>query len=282
MTEHPEKDIASLLSLLDDEDESIAVYAMGELLDRESRLGNMLGILQESPDPLLRRRVHQLQAAITLRQRRRRFQTLLNMPDFDLKQGLIEAHLQWFDNDSRPDIEKRWTLFFASANNGEAVPRLADLARQMRKCGMTAVPESAMIPENYCIGTVLENRTGAASLLCAAGWVMLGDPSVRAVRVLGEFGLLDGDRKLLLPQKDWQLSSVSGTEQWEYWDRRSLLKFISFMLFSHAVTSDSFRYIQTIGQALSGGPDGMLPETLPYPYCSNAEPDSPEEPAPEH
>ena len=266
MNFHPDKDIDNLLDLLDDEDESIAVYAMGELLDREDRLGGVLGMLQEHPDGRLRRRVHQLEAAITLRRRRRRFRELLGRPDFDLKQGLVEVHLQWFDNDSRPDLERRWAVFFDAVGGGSPVPDLTTLGARMRRYGMTAAAESVMQPENYCIGTVLDHRQGAASLLCAAGLVLLGRPEVRAVRTLGEFAIRDGG-DLLLPLHDWETVRAGSPGGEEFWDRRSLLKFTSFMLFGHAVASDSFRYIQTIGQALAGGPDGELPETLPYPYC---------------
>ena len=272
MNIHPDKDVDNLLDLLDDEDESIAVYAMGELLDREDRLGGVLGYLQEQPNGRLRKRVHQLQAAITLRRRRRRFRELLGRPDFDLKQGLLEVHLQWFDNDSRPDLERRWAEFYDAVGGGSPVPDLATLGARMRKFGMAAVPESVMQPENYCIGTVLDHHQGAASLLCAAGMVLLDRPDVRVVRALGEFALRDGEG-MLLPLRDWEIVRAGSPAGEEFWDRRSLLKFASFMLFGHAVASDSFRYIQTIGQALSGVPDGELPEALPYPYCP-AEEDS--------
>lgn len=270
---HPDKDIDSLLNLLDDEDDAVAVYAMGELLDREARLGDALGLLQEFPDARLRKRVHQLQAAITLRNRRRRFRVMLEQPDFQLKQGLIEVHLQWFDNDSRPELEKRWTMFFASAGNGEPLRGLDAVSSWMRKYGMNAQPESAGVPEHYCIGTVLDGHQGASSLLCALGACLLDDPAVQVVRVLGEFALQDGSGMLLLPQRDWRLEAAPAVEC-EKWDDRALVKFISHMLFSHAVVSDSFRYIQTIGQALSGVPDGILPETFPYPYRAAEEPDA--------
>ena len=276
---HPDTDIDSLLNLLDDEDEAVAVYAMGELLDREQQLGDVLGWLQELPNALLRKRVHQLQAAITLRNRRRRFRTMLAQPDFQLKQGLIEVHLQWFDNDSRPELEKRWTMFYASAGNGVPLDSLEGLSGWMRKCGMTALPESVTLPENYCIGTVLDNRQGAASLLCAMGYLLLDDPGVQIVRVWGEFALLDGAGRLLLPLHDWRIEEAGAAADYEQWDGRSLVKFASHMLFSHAVSSDSFRYIQTIGQALSGVPDGTLPETLPYPYRAAEEDAGSEDPA---
>lgn len=263
---HPDKDIDSLLNLLDDEDDAVAVYAMGELLDREQKLGDVLGVLQELPDARLRKRVHQLQAAITLRNRRRRFRAMLEQPDFQLKQGLIEVHLQWFDNDSRPELEKRWALFFSSAGNGVPLESLESISSWMRKCGMMAQAESTMIPEYYCIGTVLDGCQGAASLLCAVSLLLLSDPSAQVVRVLGEFALRDSQGRFLMPLRDWRIEDAGSAVEYESWDARSLVKFISHMLFSHAVASDSFRYIQTIGQALTGVPDGVLPETLPYPY----------------
>ena len=270
---HPDKDIDSLLNLLDDEDDAVAVYAMGELLDREQHLGDVLGVLQEFPDARLRKRVHQLQAAITLRNRRRRFRTMLDQPDFQLKQGLIEVHLQWFDNDSRPELEKRWALFFSMAGNGMPLDSLEGIRSWMRKYGMSAQAESTAVPEHYCIGTVLDGRQGAASLLCAVGLLLLEDPSAQIVRVLGDFALRDSRGRFLMPLRDGRIEEAGPSVEYEPWDARSLVKFTSHMLFSHAVASDSFRYIQTIGQALSGVPDGMLPETLPYPYQA-AEEDS--------
>ncbi len=270
---HPDTGIDSLLDLLDDEDESIAVYAMGELLDREAQLGDALGALQESGSPLLRRRIHQLQAAITLRRRRRRFREFLKQPEIDLKQGLFDVHLQWFDNDSRPDIERRWAKFFVAAGGGSPLRALTRLSSWMRKYGMTAVQESSMQPENYCIGTVLENRQGASSLLCAAGMVLLQNPEIRTVRMLGEFALADSEHRILLPLRDWQVLPLNGTGTETGWPPVALLKYLSGMLFNHAVISDSFRYVQTISQALTGISDGELPETLPYPYRATEDPD---------
>ena len=277
MRYHPDRDIDSLLNLLDDEDDAVAVYAMGELLDREDRLGDVLGFLQESPVARMRKRVHQLQAAITLRNRRRRFRALLEHPDFSLKQGLIEVHLQWYDNDSRPELERRWASFFVSAGNGEPLSGLDAVSAWMRKYGMGAQSESTAQPENYCLGTVLDSHQGAASLLCAVGWLLLEDPEIQIVRVLGDFALQDRFGRLLLPLHDWRIEENGAAVECEKWDARALVKFASHMLFSHAVGSDSFRYIQTIGQALSGVPDGTLPETLPYPYQA-AEEEGPGEP----
>jgi hypothetical protein len=108
---------------------------------------------------------------------------------------LIEVHLQWFDNDSKPELEKRWAVFLASAGNGNPLDSLEAVSIWMRKYGMTAQPESALIPENYCVGTVLDSRQGAASLVCAIGLLLLDDPGVQVVRVLGDFALQDAARR---------------------------------------------------------------------------------------
>ena len=184
MARSPE--IGYLLSLLDDEDESIAVDAMAELLQREDELGDALAELQESPNPLFRRRGHQLQAAITLRRRRREFIRKLRAPRVNLIDGLIDVHLQWYDNDSRPELESLWNDFRLDAARCP-LHTLEELAYFMRKSGFAAQPETTLRPENYCLGPILENHTGSAALLAAIAAEAAAAP-FRMVRVMGDFG----------------------------------------------------------------------------------------------
>ena len=271
MARNPE--INSLLSLLDDEDESVAVNAMAELLNREAELGEALAELQESSHPLLRRRSHQLQAAITLRRRRREFIRKLQAPRVDLIDGLIDVHLQWYDNDSRPELESLWSDFRQEAARCP-LHTLEELAYFMRKSGFTAQPETTLRPENYCIGPILENHTGSAALLAAIAGAITPAP-FRMVRVMGDFALYDGEGRLLVPAHDWQLCPAPGIGLCEFWDPRMLLRYASLTLFSCAVNSDSFRYVLTIAQALSGTTGDETLDYLPYPYCpADEEPES--------
>lgn len=258
--------LESLISLLDDEDETVAVNVMAELLNRESELGELLAELQEGDNPLARRRAHQLQAAITLRRRRRAFAAKLEAQKVDLIDGLIDVHLQWFDNDSRPGLVQLWTDFKLEA---QRFPQktLENLSYFMRKSGFSAVPESTMHPEYYCLGPVLENGIGAGSIL--AGLLLeIADPAfkLQLVRVMGEFAVYDGDGRLLLPGRNFQVCAAPGIEHCDFWDRRMLLRFASTTLFSAAVNSDSFRYILTIAQALSGTEGDESLDYMPYPY----------------
>src|SRR5574344_1799535 len=181
--------IASLLSLLDDEDERVAVSAMAELLYRENELGGALAELQESPNPLVRRRTHQLQAALTLRRRRCEFRRKLDARQVDVIDGLIDVHLQWFDNDSRPELEDLWTKFSDEAHKCP-LGTLEELAYFLRKQGFRPQPETTMHPEWYCIGPALENHIGAASLLAGiAVAITAPEAEMKLVRVLGEFAV---------------------------------------------------------------------------------------------
>ena len=277
----PNRELKNLISLLDDPDERVAVVAMGELLYRESELGEALAELQESSNPLLRRRAHQLQAAITLRQRRRGFLDLLYSPELRLIDGLIEVHLQWFDNDSRPALVKLWQRFRDEAA-GKLIRSLEELAYFLRKYGLQAVPESTLAPENYCLGSVLDQKLGATSVVAAIG-LELGAESglaLQLVRVFGDFALLDAAGRLLFPGRNYQLESAPGQVNCEVWEIRRLLNYASLQLLSYAVNSDSFRYIQTIGQALSGADDGEPLDFLPYPYYPTEEEESREENTP--
>ena len=91
---------------------------------------------------------------------------------------------------------------------------------------------------------------------------------VRVIRLLGEFALVDGEGKILTPKSGWQLIQQAQTQGWDFWDNQKILKLASSMLFLFAVSSDSFRYITTIGESLIqlAGDDDV--DFLPYPYTT--------------
>ena len=122
----------------------------------------------------------------------------------------------------------------------------------------------AEIHTNNIEYTMLENNIGSAALLTgmAQELARLCGLETRVVQLLGDFALLDGDGNVLFPIRDWGLMRGVGVENCEFWEPRTLLRYLSAMLFSHAVTSDSFRYIQTIGQALAALPEILRKNTF--------------------
>ena len=128
-----DREYKSLLTLLDDESDQAASLAMAELLRRdETKLEPVLRKLQESANPRLRKRIHQLQSAIFLRRRRKVFTDRLSRPDINLLEGLFQIHLLWFDNDSPQSLRKQWKSLLAEAERF-APDTLESLGMFMRK-----------------------------------------------------------------------------------------------------------------------------------------------------
>jgi len=258
-------DLQHLASLLDDEDDAVAANAMAELLLREDELGTLPAELQECTDPLIRRRAHQLQVALTMRRRRRDFARLIRSGSVDFACGLVELHLLWFDNDSRPEVAEALNDFLKKCASRPAVT-LNDIAYQMRRAELAAECETTLRPENYCIGTILGNRVGSAALLCGLARFSAFQPELfRVVRILGDFALYDGSQ-ILIPGRDWLIAPAPEAEKMEFWEPCRLLALGANILFGSAVNSDSFRYVLTIAQAISGDNDDYMLDYLPYPY----------------
>lgn len=271
MAETPEqlrRKLENLASLLDDSDDAIAGKAIASLLEYEDDLGDLPSRLQEDPDPLVRKRAHQLQAAMHFRYHRRMFHRLLQEDEPDFRTGMALLHLLWFDKDNQVDVYGAIDEFIAEIRRRE-FSTLGEIGFYLRKLGFHAVPETPSRPESFCAGMVLEDCCGADSLLAGMVAAFIDLPGLSVVRCNGKFGLYCGASEVLYALDGWRLSPAPAQEQMEFWDSRMILRFCGSMLFSAAVYSDSFRYILTIAQALSGDRgDGIMKE-LPYPYGSS-------------
>ena len=259
-------DLEKLSLLLDDEDEEVAVNVIAALLDRQDELGDLPARLQESSNELVRRRAHQLQSAITFRKRRQEFAALLETENVDFFAGLILLHLLWFDRDSQVSVASELDKFIAESRRRPLLS-LDDARAFMCRMGFAAELESTIHPENYCIGTVLFHRAGAASLLMGLLKSLMLDPEkFHIVRFCNEFALFDGENTILLGQGDWRVCRISSVDDLELFSLRDVLHCAGNMLFSSAVNSDSFRYVLTIAQSLTATQDDSVLQALPYPY----------------
>ncbi len=258
-----------LLGLLDDPSETVGTGAMAGLLQHEAELLPLLAELQEADNPLLRKRVHQLQAILTVRERRRRFLSLLQSRRVDLLEGMVEVHLLWFDNDSRPALFELFQSFLDVASNNR-IKTIEDLGSFMLRSGFNVPPAGELTdPENYCIGTILEDRIGADIMLCVIALLVGAEAGLELglVRVMGNFAVLNVAGVMICPTNDWAVDRASKLKNGDFWnDPAAILKYASLMLFLYAVGSDSFRYIHTIGHSLSGVDEQSGLDFLPYPY----------------
>ena len=251
--------------MLDDPDENIGVNLLAQLLCRADELGDLPGFLQEAPDPVVRRRGHQLQAALTMRARRIRFHERINSPAPELPAGLIELHLLWYDRDSQTEIADI-VAGFVRDFRAAGIRTLEDIEFFMRRKNFLPENESVIKVENYCIGTVIERRTGAASLLMALAAELAGQEKFQLVRSMDQFAIFDRQKHILTGNGTWNLCKAPDLRSMELWNSRMVLQFIASTLLSCAVNSDSYRYIMSIAQAMSDAPPEEIFPHFPYPF----------------
>ena len=102
MTEKEE--LKHLLSLLDDESDSVAVPVLAALLEHHTDLYPYLAKLQEHKNPAVRRRVHQLQSILIIRERRYNMLEKIENSELSFPEYLLELHLQLQRKDLRPHL----------------------------------------------------------------------------------------------------------------------------------------------------------------------------------
>lgn len=268
----PSPVVMQLAAMLDDRDEEVAVNIMAQLLAREEELGELPALLQENPDPLIRRRAHLLQNAMTMRYRRREFFAALNDSELDgggFFSALTALHLLWYDKDQADEVAGDVVKFLQEAEKF-TFDSLEDVELFMRKKLFLPENETTIRPEIFCIGTVLYQHCGATSLLMGIAHALLSNEErFKIVRVNGQFGLLDeACSQLLSGNGSWRLTEFSGNA--EYWNSRQLLRYLAVTLLSCAVNSDSYRYVMSITQALTGDESEYVFDDFPYPFCSSA------------
>ena len=262
-------DLRRLAGMLDDPNENVAAGVMAELLRHGDELLAVLAELQESDDPLLRKRIHELETIASLRRRRRDYLQKLEAPDFDLVQALIDLHLLWFDRDN-PEmlLEMVQTFMGVAANNN--IKDIAELGGFMARNNFAVPPEDEELDvENYCIGPILEDRLGSGVMLCTLALIAgIGSGlELGMVRVAGHFAVVNRQGEMVSPDNGWIVDRGSRLEQGDFWnDPRSVLRYASLMLFLSAVSADNFRYVHIIAHALMGDDDNTVCDFLPYPY----------------
>jgi hypothetical protein len=133
--------------------------------------------------------------------------------------------------------------------------------------GLTAEPDSTIVPELYCAGSIFSSYRGAASLLAATACHLLPEDSgMKIGKVLDDFAVRDPSGNTLIPARSWQIFSAAELPLFTPWSDREIIRLAAGNLLSAAVNSDSLRYILTIAQALSGWNIQDTLHSLPYPY----------------
>lgn len=284
--ENGKDQIPYLIELLDDDSEQNVCHAMAALLKSdEASLDRCLCALQESENPRLRRRVHQLESAIRARRQRTQLGTRLKRSAIGLYDGVVQLHLLWFDNDLVEHVQNQWDeLCHKFRSFCRQRPTLRAVADFLAKEEFHAPLNDDIAADFYCFGVVIDDHNGADVLLSVVAAELLRSAGVEAsvVRSIDDFGVMDRAGNLLFPGLDFQYHAhrifEGSPPELVVLDDIQVLRYIASILMLCAVACDSFRYVYTISNALSAftdvhGNDGRT-TILPYPYNNQKDPPS--------
>ena len=260
-------ELAALLSLLDDEDDSTLLPVMSALLERHTDLMPYLAELQESDSAQVRKKVHQLQSIIIQRDKRFSLLQRIDDPDEDFFGILADMHLLWYDSSPVTELEDV-ICEFINDFNGRNISSLRQAAEYMFQNNFKVTPSSSIDPDSCCIGSVIYWKKGSSAILCGILKNLLpADGAFNIIKIKNSFALSDGN-SVLLPEEWWDIRPAEEFANCEVWENRQILRYLLTLLFDNAINSNSYRYIYTIGQALSGKRDSSFLKKLPYPFSA--------------
>ena len=260
-------ELAALLSLLDDDDESTCLSVMSALLERHLDIMPFLSELQESGDPQIRKKVHQLQSILIQRDKRFSLLERIDDPDMDFFATMADMHQLWYDSSPVTDLEGVIGEFindFCKHN----ISTLQQAAEYMFQNNFKVAAPSSLEPDSCCIGSVIYWKKGCSAVLCGVLKSLLPeDGNFTIIKIKNSFAISDGTN-VLLPEEWWDIRPAEEFDSCEEWSIQQLSRYLLMLLFDNAVNSNSYRYIYTIGQAVSGKSDSSFLDDLPYPFSA--------------
>lgn len=248
--------IFSLLSLLDDENESTASFAIRELLAEGKKADQALSEHQESANPLVRKRIHQIQAINLFKKSRDILSRRFTNKHSGIWNGILEIHMSWFDKDIKENLN---ALFYELLKEFEKEEEITahSLANFMRLMGFVMPIDGDIDPEYYCIGAVMESKIGSDALLSVIAYKLLIESGVktRLVKYNNLVSLLFLPDIVITPNT-WKIQKVSDSEYTEL-EPGMVLRYTMLQLFLSAVCSENLRYAFTIGKCLKSSDNAV-------------------------
>ena len=273
--------LQSLISLLKDEDNNIASVAMSKILEYKNdseEMNILMAELQESSEPNIRKKIHQIQAIQRVRKRRRSLSKKFKERIPDLLQGLADLNIIWYDEYTNPGISKLWNQLIIDAI--KYTPRTPTrIVEFFKKQNFSISNSSVQDSDSYCLLAVLEDRIGTDIMLAAVilelskVFGMFG--SIVHSKLYG-FGVIFSNTRsdnttqyfgeIVFPSANWKIFKPENVLPINIWTNSKVLKYITSMLFICAIASDEPRYIQILGTCLlNRKTTDSLSDILPYP-----------------
>ena len=256
----------ALINLLQDDNQRIASMAMEQLLKHEKLLDEVIAKHQESENPRLRQRVHQLSTILARRRYQRDLVAALRDKSITLWQGICRLNQQYDPNCSQDQINDMVTSLAEESDN--ALSKASRLASFMKETEFTVPLHIPLDIDVYLIESVLEFRMGSSALLCALAQNLAwrnGNLATNIVLYEARFCLTDDNHHLIDPAAWWRVSKLEDTKDIHPCNRQDVWLGILSQMFLIAVTDGNLHdthYLSNLLTELNGDPISVLPHPL--------------------
>ncbi|MCM8538948.1 MAG: hypothetical protein NE328_01615 [Lentisphaeraceae bacterium] len=262
-------EIEALINLLQDEDPQIAVVAMEKLLTNPVFVKNHLKELQESPDPCLRTRVHQMESIITRKNQLDDFTKRVKENKIELWEDLIFLN---------KIIERTLTtdsITEAFKELKDKIPRkqmtTLEIAAFMREESFSCPSDDILDPSLFLIYEVLTCSLGNPLLLCviARQLAMVHQKRLTIVLHKGRHCLVSDESSFIDPQNGWSVTKLKQNAKVYPCTNRDILLTVISQLYLSALIEGQLRIIAFLSKMMAALSDNSVSE-FPYPVGKNS------------
>ena len=257
--------ISALLTLLQDDDVKIASLAMEQFLKLGHDADETIAEHQESQDPQLRQRIHQLSTILVRRRMHEEFLHALAEGTLTLWRGMMAINVLYDSSVNVDFIDREIETLAKAITSGD--PGAAHVAKVMKDRELRVPSEEILDVDLYLVDRVLEegSGSGSAALLCAIAQQAAGDhwPSTIVLRN-GRFCLLDAEHTLVEPTEGWRMTKLNAEERVHPCSIKDSLLAVLTQLFLVSLVDGSLRELYHFGSLLTALNKHSL-DVLPYP-----------------
>ena len=241
----------------------IASLAMEQFLGLGTLADETIAEHQESQDPQLRQRIHQLSSIRLRRLMREQFVSALGEGTLSLWAGIRDIAVLYDSTANMEYVEDEVGQLRQAVGKGDT--GAAHLAKVMKDRDLRVPSEEILDVDLYLVDRVLEMGTGSAVLLCALGQQAAGElwPSTMVLRN-GRFCLLDAEHTLLEPTEGWRITKLAKDERVHPCGIKDALLAVLTQLFLVSLVDGTLRELHHFGSLLTAL-NGTELEALPPP-----------------
>ena len=258
--------IKALLNLLEDEDNYVSTMAMERLLSSGVNVNLLVAEFQESHDPILRSRIHQLGIILKRRQLRSEFVKKIKNSSMTLWEGILQINFQY---NQKMDVHQVKQSMLSLADRTPRRLSTPGLAEFMRNENFAFAGDDIVGSDIYLIEDVLLHRVGSPILLSAIAKQLAKKRNLKVDIVLykGRYCVMDRVNNLIDPSADWKLTHLNSGQDYRPYDKLNVWLALLCQLFTSAMLEGRLQAIHRVSSLLAEICDEKV-RRFPFPLGS--------------